>query len=157
MPKLYVVRHAWAEERGAKPDALRELTPEGVRRWRRAASRLVEVGVQPATVASSPLARARQTAEILAEVAGASCIIENELSPGGDCSQVLRACRKLQSPIAMVGHCPDVEYFTAMLIGDGSAAIRFAKGAVAEIEFLVELAEGGGTLKRLITAKSLGV
>jgi hypothetical protein len=42
------------------------------------------------------------------------------------------------------------------LIGDGTALIRFAKGAIAAISFEEEVRLGGGTLCWLVTAKSLG-
>ena len=49
------------------------------------------------------------------------------------------------------------ERFAATLTGDSSARIRFAKGAVAAIEFDDEVIAGGGELYWLATAKLLGV
>jgi phosphohistidine phosphatase SixA len=56
-----------------------------------------------------------------------------------------------------VGHSPDVERLAADLIGDGSARLRFAKGAVAGVFFEGEINAGAGELYWLATAKSLGV
>ena len=66
--ELYFVRHGLAEERGeAWPeDTKRPLTDEGIARFRKAEKGLSRVGVAVDVVLTSPLVRARQTAEILA-------------------------------------------------------------------------------------------
>ena len=67
---LYLVRHAIAIPRGApgiSSDASRELTPEGIRRMRQNARALVQLDVVIEEVWTSPLIRARQTADLLAE------------------------------------------------------------------------------------------
>jgi phosphohistidine phosphatase SixA len=57
-----------------------------------------------------------------------------------------------------VGHNPDVEQMTAVLVGDGPASVRFAKGSVAAIRFDEETPRAGeGTLLWHATAKLLGV
>src|SRR4030066_164180 len=48
--------------------------------------------------------------------------------------------------VRWAGHSPDVDRFAATLIGDSSARIRFAKGAVAAIEFDDDVFAGGGEL-----------
>ena len=68
--KLYIVRHALAGERGDPQypdDRLRPLTDEGRKRFANAVKHLSDVGVAPQAVATSPLVRCRQTAEILVE------------------------------------------------------------------------------------------
>src|SRR5512138_1330454 len=66
--ELYLVRHAIAEERGdAWPDdTKRPLTADGASRMRKAARGLSRMDVTLDVILSSPLVRARQTAEILA-------------------------------------------------------------------------------------------
>ena len=68
--RLYIVRHAWAEEPSDfryPNDAERPLTDDGRRRFRREAIKLVERGVRPGQIASSPYLRTMQTAELLAK------------------------------------------------------------------------------------------
>src|SRR5580698_564113 len=64
--KLYLLRHATAVDI-ASSDALRELTKEGREEARIAGAALAELGVKLSHFFSSPLVRARQTAEIAAK------------------------------------------------------------------------------------------
>ena len=65
---LYLVRLAIAEERGAAwpDDAKRPLTADGAKRWRREAAGLAALDARPDLILTSPYARARQTADLLA-------------------------------------------------------------------------------------------
>src|SRR5262245_15233538 len=66
--ELYLVRHAIAAERGDEwpDDAKRPLTKRGIRRFRECATGLRESGVAVDEIFTSPLVRAKQTADILA-------------------------------------------------------------------------------------------
>src|SRR5258707_15872816 len=71
--ELLIVRHAIAFERDRhrwRDDGARPLSPAGVRRARKAAAGLKEIIKAPDLVLTSPLVRARQTAQILTDVAG---------------------------------------------------------------------------------------
>src|SRR5947209_13148449 len=85
--ELYLVRHGVAEERGEKwpDDTKRPLTADGVERMRKAARGLERLDVQLDVILSSPLVRARQTAEILSSaLEGHPPIVNCEpLAPGG--------------------------------------------------------------------------
>ena len=61
--------------------------------------------------------------------------------PGSELEPLLEWSRNAQgdADVCWVGHSPDVERLAAALIGDGSARIRFAKGAVAAIGFEDEI------------------
>jgi phosphohistidine phosphatase len=160
---VYIARHAWAEERDADrwpDDSLRPLTDEGIARYNEVVRALAKRGFAPATIATSPFVRCRQTAEILAKrVAGKPPIVELEdLEPGSYLEPVLKWTNEQGGvDVCWCGHSPDVERFAAALVSDGSARIRFAKGAVAAIEFDDEVAIAAGELCWLATAKSLGV
>jgi phosphohistidine phosphatase len=160
---VYIARHAWAGERGDPrwpDDALRSLTPEGIERYDRVVQALVKSGFAPTRIATSPYVRCRQTAEIIAKrVPGNPPIVEFEdLEPGSYLEPVIEWTNTQGGVDACwVGHSPDVERFTSLLIGDSSARIRFAKGAVAAIEFDEEVIAGGGELYWLATAKLLGL
>ena len=79
------------------------------------------------------------------------------LRPGSDLAELVRwTASQNEEAIAWVGHAPDVTDLAAALIGDSSAAIRFAKGAAAAIEFAGETEAGKGELNWLSTAKLLG-
>ena len=66
--ELYLVRHAIAAERGPKypDDRLRPLTPAGAKQFAESVPGLVEMDVVIDFVLTSPLVRARETAQLLA-------------------------------------------------------------------------------------------
>jgi phosphohistidine phosphatase len=162
---LYIVRHAWAEDRDDSQwsdDAERPLTEEGRQRFAQVVKTLASRGFAPELVATSPLVRCRQTAELIAKKGpGKPALVERgELQPGSDLGGMLRWTDDAAvglNEIAWVGHAPDVDLMTAALIGDPSGNLRFSKGAVAAIEFpdLPKLREG--ELRWLVTAKILGL
>ena len=160
--KLFIIRHAWAGERGDPrwpDDRLRPLTEEGIERFEGVAKKLVDRGLKPRLIATSPLVRCVQTARIVAQHApGHPRLVEREeLAPGSDLAALLQwTASEEQQSVAWVGHAPDVGYLAAALIGGGSASIRFAKGAACAIEFDGDLAPGRGELQWLATAKLLG-
>jgi phosphohistidine phosphatase len=160
---VYIARHAWAEERGDPrwpDDSLRPLTPEGIARYDQVVESLAQRGFAPERIATSPYVRCRETAEIIAKrVAGNPPIAELEdLEPGSYLEPVIEwTSQQGGVDVCWVGHSPDVERFAAALIGTDSARIRFAKGAIAAIEFDEEAIAGGGELYWLATAKLLGL
>ncbi len=110
-------------------------------------------------VATSPLVRCRQTAEILAErLSGKPKLIELEaLAPGSDLNKLIDWSNdQAVDEVAWVGHAPDVSDLAGNLVARGYAQIRFSKGAVAAIEFDDLITRGGGELQWLATAKLLG-
>src|ERR1700676_1190153 len=98
---LLIVRHAIAFERDRhrwRDDGARPLSPAGIRRARKAAAGLKEFTKAPDRVLTSPLVRARQTAQILTDIAGWPQAEEApELSPGGAAQAVLTLLRQDRS------------------------------------------------------------
>lgn len=160
---LYVIRHAWAEERDDRrwsDDALRPLTLDGQKRFAKMLKRLVDAGFAPTVIATSPLVRCRQTAQLTVEsLSGKPKVVPLDcLSPGSDLTALIQWTTKQgETDLAWVGHAPDVSHLAARLIGSGESEIRFAKGAVAAIRFDDPIQAGGGELQWLATAKLLGV
>jgi phosphohistidine phosphatase len=158
---VYLVRHAWAEERDEAVwpnDDVRPLARKGRKRFRRLARRLCRRGFDVAHIATSPLVRCRQTADILAEYAAAEPLITElaALRPGSQLEPLLDwTCQQEGRDVAWVGHAPDVDQLTAALIGDERASICFDKGAVAAIRFDGPPAAGQGTLCWLAVAELL--
>src|SRR3981189_3379333 len=91
--ELLIVRHAIAFERDRqrwRDDAARPLSPVGIRQSRKAAAGMKEFSKAPDRLLTSPLVRARQTAQILTDVAGWPQAEEvHELSPGAPALAVL--------------------------------------------------------------------
>lgn len=137
--QLYLVRHAIAAPRGEDwpDDATRPLTPDGMTRMRRAARGLAALGPEIDVVLTSPLVRARQTADILAGVftPPPSVVLVDALAPGGTVAGILAEVVKhaRKGPMALVGHEPGIGEFAAHLLGTGNP-LEFKKGAVARID-----------------------
>lgn len=159
---LYIARHAWAfapDEQQFPDDDERPLTPEGRKRFVRVAKKLARRGVNPELIATSPLARCKQTADLWAErLDSPPPVVEQvALAPGSDLDWMARWSAEQQvDEMAWVGHAPDVGHLVAGLIGGNGADLDFAKGAVAAIRFADHVAIGGGELAWLVTAKMLG-
>jgi phosphohistidine phosphatase len=85
-PRLLLLRHGIAEDRSEdRPDALRALTPAGRRRTTAVLERAVALGLAADRLVSSPLVRARQTAEIALSAGLAPCLeLATALEPGAD-------------------------------------------------------------------------
>jgi phosphohistidine phosphatase len=160
--RLYIMRHAWAEEPSDfryPDDSQRPLTDDGRRRFRRVAAKFVERGVRPTQIASSPYLRTMQSAEILAkELDGKVNVVEQPaLAPGAHLESLLAWSAQFEdAEIAWVGHMPDVGGLTSQLIGAATNRIGFSKGAIAAIDFDGKPEIGRGILCWLITAKMLG-
>ena len=161
--KLYIIRHGLAGEHGDPrypDDHMRPLTDEGRKRFADSMKRLADVGFEPEIVATSPLVRCRQTAEIVVDrVRGKPKLTElAALEPGSDLDALVDWTNQQEhDEVAWVGHAPDVSDLAAALLGPrGETAIRFAKGAVACIAFDGGVARGAGELQWLVTAKVLG-
>lgn len=135
--RLYVIRHAVAEDEPPDgDDGSRRLTKKGRRKFARLVHRLREAGMEIDLIATSPLVRARQTAEILAESLEPRPRVEvvESLGPGADWEAVVAwTIRQDAASVAWVGHAPCVGRLVALTIGDGSAGIRMQKGAMAAI------------------------
>src|SRR5437016_5073253 len=92
---VYIVRHAIAEEQSSTgKDADRELTNEGKEKMKEAAAGFAGTGPKIDRILSSPLPRARQTAEIVARELGKEVSEMKEMAPGHTPADV---CGKLKS------------------------------------------------------------
>lgn len=162
--QLYLMRHGQAGVRGSyADDRLRPLTDEGRARTLNAGRALKRLGVRPSAILTSPLVRAHQTAEIVADALQLSERLEllDSLAIGSDPSELLRdllaafesAGDDLGGSILAVGHEPDLSIFISSLISaDATARVRVKKGAIIQLE----LQESGeATLKSLLPPKTL--
>jgi phosphohistidine phosphatase len=125
--RLVLVRHA--EAAPGTPDELRTLTPEGYEQSRALGDRLRAEGVQPDAVLSSPLLRARQTAEALGF---GEPVPDDGLAPGATPADVRAAIAGRGETVVVVGHQPDCGRVAASLTGGEEP--RFPPAGVAVID-----------------------
>jgi phosphohistidine phosphatase len=138
METLYLVRHAIAAERGDKypDDTKRPLTNQGMARMRQVVKGFRTLDPEIELVLTSPLVRARQTADIL--VAGLPPVdlaVEDTLAPDHRPEAVVDAlgAHASREAVALVGHEPDLGILAAWLIG-AREPLGFKKGAIARID-----------------------
>jgi phosphohistidine phosphatase len=156
--QLFLIRHGIAEERGdAWPDdAKRPLSEDGIERFQKSARGLARLDVWIDVVLTSPLVRARQTADIVASAFDPrpSIIIIESLAPGGSYASLLADLEKhgRKTRIALVGHEPGIGELGARLIGSRHS-FEFKKGAVCRIDVDEIPPVGPGDLRWFLTPK----
>jgi phosphohistidine phosphatase len=149
--RLLLIRHGIAVERGTPgvPDDARELTKRGIRRFQEVARGLATVLRRPDAILTSPLVRARQTAEIAAEAWGKVKPVDVPALAGGSFEQVAEVLGQyaVDSSVALVGHEPDLSSHLAKLLGTSHAArLTFRKGGAALVEVPGDPGGGGALI-----------
>jgi phosphohistidine phosphatase len=161
---VLIIRHAIAEEREVfartgKPDGLRPLTRKGVKRMRRAAQGLSTLVPQLETLATSPLVRAVQTADIVAEVYDDIEPLETDaLKPAVTANDTLRFLQQLATDqtVALVGHEPSLSYLIGWLTAKADEPfLEFKKGGACLLSFHDQVYAGGATMRWLLTPAQL--
>ena len=134
--RLYFFRHALAVDNtdGKLTDAERPLTSRGVARTEQAARFLEALGVRPGVLYSSPLVRARETADVLGERLKLPVKERAELAPGFDVGALARLVEGLgeSDEVMLVGHEPDFSSTIAALTGVGNVVVK--KGGLARVD-----------------------
>jgi len=141
--ELYVMRHGIAVTRGSKgfaDDSQRPLLPEGKEKMRETARGLNRMGFEVDWIVTSPLVRAVETAEAVAESLASSVPVDlcDALRPGGSPEDLIAflAKRPDRRRVLVVGHEPDLSELAARLIGAGGQAnLAFKKGGCCMISF----------------------
>ncbi|MEC4807144.1 MAG: phosphohistidine phosphatase SixA [Jaaginema sp. PMC 1079.18] len=130
--KLYLIRHGIAAERGTyAQDGERPLVPRGQQKTAAVARRLQSLNIHFELILTSPLLRARQTADILYQAGLASTLQEySPLAPGGSLQQWLQWLNQNRySNLALVGHQPDLSRWATMLVWGSEAEKLILKKA----------------------------
>ena len=162
---LLLIRHGSAEERDrfareGRPDEERPLSVEGSKKMIRNARGLVAAAPRIDLLATSPLVRARQTAEILAEVYQIERVeVTDRLSPDGAPVPLLTWLRghRTSEVVALVGHEPSLSRFIGYLLGSSSdSPFALRKGGVCALR-LPRLAAGAAELRWVLSPSLLRV
>ena len=137
MLKLYLIRHGHAgdPDRWEGPDDSRPLSERGRRDLRRTAAVLARRETID-ILCTSPLVRAVQTAEIIAQALEIDDVeVLEELRPDVPVQQVLERSAQLEGKrMGLVGHDPQMTGLVAALSGRPPHELRFPKGAVVRFD-----------------------
>lgn len=163
--RLYIVRHAIAAPHGTPgiPDDERPLTDKGIRKMRRVATGLLNLGYVPEIILSSPLPRARQTADILLKAFGKNRIPLKEtpeLAPSGNRDEVYMLImsyrNKLKKSLMIVGHQPSLGEIAGEIVwGSPDCSLDLKKGGVCVIDLDRAGDRPAGSLVSLLTPSIL--
>lgn len=159
--RLLVIRHAIAEDReefaaGGESDDERPLTQKGAKRMKQVVKGLHEEVESIDLLATSPLKRAVQTAEIVAEEYGhGGPEVTEALVPDASHGAFEKWAGSLREvdTLAVVGHEPHLSSLVGWLVGGGNGSrIDLKKGGSCLIEFdSAAPRKGAGTLLWLLT------
>jgi phosphohistidine phosphatase len=139
---LYIVRHAIAAPHGTPGmrDEDRLLTEEGIKKMQQAAAGLLALEYVPDIVLTSPLPRAKQTADILLKVLGKGIPLEilPALAPSGARAEVYRSLRehgRKSGRLMLVGHQPSLGQIAGEIAwGSTENWVELKKGGACAIE-----------------------
>ena len=163
--KLLLLRHAIASDRAAfaatgKEDRLRALTDDGRKKMRRIADALVGLVPDLALIATSPFARCRESAELLARAYPGRPVLSElaELAPTGAAPALLKFLQAQKSlpVVACVGHEPNLSQLAGWLLaGREKSFLELRKGCACLLDFAGRLAPATATLLWHLTPSQL--
>jgi phosphohistidine phosphatase len=140
--KLSLLRHGIATERGSpgyEDDSQRPLTAKGQRRMWRAAEGMLALGLTYDLILSSPYLRARQTADIVAQVLKIpdGTHLSATLAPDGNPKQLIEELHTdgRAQTIMLVGHEPYLSRLIGTLLTGGSnLTVIMRKGGLCTLD-----------------------
>jgi len=145
-------------EEGASDDFHRPLTQIGIDELEAEVEALKRLRLVPDVILTSPLVRAKQTAEIIAAGLGRKkMLVESKLLAPGCTLERLRELIE-QHPedcVMVVGHEPDFSRLIGSLIGPSGAAVEVKKAALAGVRIDGTIRPGSGLLVRLLPPRVL--
>jgi phosphohistidine phosphatase len=160
--RVYIVRHGTAVEvgeEGVTGDVDRHLSGPGRVKTEEVARGLRALGGVPDRLVTSPLVRARQTAEILAAVLapGINVDVVDQLCPGSRTLAIVAWLQKHSGDsVMLVGHMPDLVVLgSCLLTGHSEVNMVFKKAAAMHISFDNEIEAGEGCLEWLLQPRIL--
>jgi phosphohistidine phosphatase len=127
--RVYLIRHAAAAP--GEPDELRALNEKGRGQARKLGKRFAKDGLRPDAIVSSPLLRARETAEAIARATGVDAETDTRLSPGATSDDLRDVVAGRGNIVVVVAHQPDCSAITAGITGE---SVDFKTAGVQELE-----------------------
>lgn len=137
-------------------DSERPLTREGRAEIQKIAKALKAIGLQTNRICTSPLRRARETAEIAAKILKIPTLEEwDELKPDGNKAALYRKLAKLEqnSRLILVGHEPYLTSMIGEIIGATNARVVLKKGGVGKVRITSFTPRISGELRWLLVPK----
>ena len=161
--ELYILRHGKAEERSPNitSDSKRRLTEIGKKELDCIGKAIKNLDAEFDYVVSSPLVRARQTADIIlknVKTKKKSLAIWDELKPEVDVEKTIKKLSSINPSfsILLVGHEPHLSSLVSKIISNSyDADISLKKGGFVHIKGIPEKSGFYGSLRSILTPKQL--
>ena len=160
---LYLMRHGIAEDvpSSGQGDMNRALTREGREKTASVVKHIADAGIRLGALYTSPVLRAKQTADIVAEslYGGKSPTILPQLSTSGSMRALFEVLHDVlrEEHTMLVGHEPTMSMLTSLLIsGRDESRITFRKAAVAALDLALTDGRIRATLQWYVTYGILG-
>jgi len=151
---IHFLRHAEAEDE-VDSDFNRRLTTKGLEQAEKVGKFCVRSGLIPDVILSSPVVRARQTAEIVGKATGSTPVIEDWLACGMEPEMLYKklAAHSEHDTVFLVGHEPDFSCAISSLLGvSDPSAILIRKASLTAVD-APWLEAGAGRLQFSIPAR----
>lgn len=152
---VFLLRHGKAERPSARipSDYHRPLTVPGRREMEKVGRAIRKMGIRPDLLASSPLVRAAQTAEIVSGYLGAAVDEWEVLKPEAPPAGAIKALEDAGADsVMLVGHEPHMSTLISQMISDGTASVSLKKGGLACVRTYMP---GSANLRYVLTPKQL--
>jgi len=152
---VYIVRHARADFGSKSED------PPVSERGKKELTRVLdlvrtEFGFKPTLIASSPILRAKNTADIIKKATGGTvrAVVDRCLMPDTEPKEVVAFLDTLKKEerVVLISHMPLVFELLYDLIG-GRGEVELLNGSIAAIQFKGRAASGKGKLLWLVQPK----
>ena len=160
--EIFLLRHGKAEERSynIRSDSKRKLTEAGKREITFVAKGIRNLNIDFDFVISSPLVRAKQTAEIILKyVNSTKLLIWNELKPEIDVEKTIKKLATISpsSSVLLIGHEPHLTTLIGTIISPDSKNLNISlkKGGFVHIKASKEKFGILGSLRSILTPKQL--
>jgi phosphohistidine phosphatase len=159
---LYILRHGIAEDAPASgDDGARKLTERGREKMRRIAAGMRTSGLKFEVILTSPLARATETAEIVAAAYANTPTpqVVPALATGVSPAEVVTALKPFarHDHVMIVGHEPQLSSLAALMLtgSPGGLSIDLKKGGCIALEVPARTDKGGAKLVWMLTPRQL--
>ncbi len=159
---LYILRHGIAEDAPADgDDGARKLTARGREKLRDSADAMRALGLKFDVILTSPLARATETAEVVAAAYANDPPpqVVPALATGVPPQEAIAALRAFAKHrrVMIVGHEPQLSAIASLLMtaAPGAANINLKKGGLIALEVPARPERGGAQLRWMLTSRQL--
>ncbi|HUW86007.1 MAG TPA: phosphohistidine phosphatase SixA [Methanoregula sp.] len=158
---LFVLRHGKAGQSSEEPDdTKRALTADGKDEMRKVGKWMRQKKFRFEVIATSPLTRAYETADIVARSLAKKdrLAVWEELAPGGDLDTICYRAAQFDEGAALllIGHEPLLSTLISRIIsGNDNVSLILAKGGLAKIRNYSFNKRPSGDLQWLLTPKQI--